>query len=298
MPRHDDDFDDDRPRRSRRPRDDFDDDRPPPRKKSSTGLVIGILAGVFLLCCGGGGGVAYLMYVRGKKVMTEAFENVQGAVELEQSRTNLQQIGFAIQAHANAVGTMPADSRGKQVKGGLQPAGRPLLSWRVHILPYLGEQALYRRFNLDEPWDSPNNRLLVAQMPAVYITPEAGKRAGPGKTYYRGFTSKGAAFEKPVDGAAEMKLRFPASFPDGLSNTLLVVEAGDAVEWTKPDDLDWPPGRPRPELGGIAPKLPFLNILMGDGSVRKLRRDVPDQTLRWLIDRQDGNVIPNDWEVR
>lgn len=301
MPRRDDDFDDDeRPQRRQRPDDFDDDDRPPPRKKSSTGLVIAILTGVLLLCCGGAGGVGIWLYNRGKKVVKEVVEGARETVESEQSHGNLQQIGSAIHQHVNVTGSLPTDSRDvdNPRKAGGKPSGRPLLSWRVHILPYLGEEALYRRFKLDEPWDSQNNRPLLAQMPAVYITPEAGKRAGPGKTYYRGFTHKGAAFEKaPVPGAP-LKLNFGASFPDGLTITLLVVEAGEAVEWTKPDDFDWSPGRPRPELGGISPKLPYCYILMGDGSVRKLRKDVPDQTLRWLIDRMDGNVIPNNWEHR
>src|SRR4051812_15722008 len=30
------------------------------------------------------------------------------------------------------------------------PEGKPLLSWRVHLLPYLDQQALYEKFHLDE----------------------------------------------------------------------------------------------------------------------------------------------------
>ena len=49
--------------------------------------------------------------------------------------------------------------------------GKPLLSWRVLILPYLEQEALYKEFHLDEPWDSPHNRTLIARMPAVYRCP-------------------------------------------------------------------------------------------------------------------------------
>jgi hypothetical protein len=189
---------------------------------------------------------------------------------------------------------MPYDSRDEQAKGKQRPTYRPLLSWRVHILPYIGEEALYRRFKLDEPWDSANNRPLLAQIPAIYITPEAAKRAGPGKTYYRGFTHSGAMFEKSPSGPPR---RIPlVGIPDGTTNTLVIVEAGEAVDWTKPDDFDWSPGKPKPSLGGIAPNLQYFQILMASGEVRKVRKDVPDQTLRWLIDRQDGNVIPMGWQ--
>src|SRR5262249_15303296 len=184
---------------------------------------------------------------------------------------------------------LPNNSYDDQFKAGAKPTFKPLLSWRVHLLPYLNEDGLYRQFKLDEPWDSANNRPLLAQMPAVYGTPDARKKAGEGKTFYRGFSHQGALFEKPRGtGQPVPRLRLPASFPDGLSNTLAVVEAGEAVEWTKPEDLDWSPGRPRPALGGISPNLPYCNVLMMDGSVHQLRKDVPDQTLQWLITRNDG----------
>lgn len=297
MPRRDDEFDDedDRPRR-RQPRDDFDDDRPARKKSSSTGLIVGILIGVFVLCCGGGGTVAYLVYVRAKKVVTEVQETVKDDLESQQSHANMIQIGSGIHKHADTMRVLPADSRQEQkTKKGGAVTTKPLLSWRVHLLPYLGEEALYRKFKLDEPWDSANNKPLLAQMPAVYGTPEANKRAGEGKTYYRGFTHRGAAFER-LPG--QQRIQFPAAFTDGTTNTILIVEAGDAVEWTKPDDFEWGPGRPRPALGGISPKLPYLNVLMGDGTVHKLRRDVSDQTLLWLIDRQDNNPIFDNWEYR
>jgi hypothetical protein len=46
--------------------------------------------------------------------------------------------------------------------------GKPLLSWRVAILPYLEQKALHDRFHLDEPWNSPHNKTLLSQMPDVY----------------------------------------------------------------------------------------------------------------------------------
>jgi hypothetical protein len=299
MPRHDDEFDDDhdRPRRRRRPSHDFDEgDRPPPRKKSNTGVIVGILIGVVVLCCGGGGGAAYLVYIRAKKVVTEVKEGVLEGVDSAQSQANLQRIGRGIHNYEGAMGSLPADSRDKTpAKGPGAPAGKPLLSWRVHILPYIGEEALYRQFKLDEPWDSPNNKPLIARMPAIYGTPEANKRAGEGKTFYRGFTQRGAVFERFANPNQKVQI---VGVVDGTSNTIMVVEAGDAVEWTKPDDFEWVQGRPRPALGGISPKLPYLNVLMVDGTVRKLRRDVSDQTLLWLVNREDGNVIREDWEVR
>lgn len=302
MPQRDDDFEDDRPARVRRRDAGEDDDRStrsprrdrdrPPRKKGNVGLVIGILAGVFFVCCGGLAGVGYWGYSKVQPV-------VQEASDAEQSRQNLSTIGVALYNHNDTLGTLPQntydDAQTARMKGKANASGRPLLSWRVHLLPYLNEDNLWRQFKLDEPWDSPNNIALLDRMPAVYGTPEANKRAGPGKTYYRGFSHKGGVFEAPQPPNPPIRMRVPASFPDGLANTIAVVEAGEPVEWTKPDDLDWSPGRPRPALGGLNPNLPFAQVLLMDGSVAKMRRDVPDRTLRFLIDRQDGQIIPQDW---
>jgi Protein of unknown function (DUF1559) len=276
----DDDEDEERPTRARRrARDDDDEDRPRRRKKkkSNTGLLIGILAGVFLVCCGGGGVVAYFFYSR-----------VSGVVRgNEDTRNDLKAIGMGVHNCHDRTGSIPNNTYDNQ--------GRPLLSWRVHLLPYVNEEGLYRQFNLNEPWDGPTNRRLLSQVPKVYAS--AGAQAGEGKTYYRGFTHQRAIFEKPRAPGMLNKLTFQ-SVPDGLANTIFVVEAGEAVEWTKPDDFDWSPGRPRPALGAPPGTLPYFMVLMVDGSVRAVRKDVPEQTLRALIGRNDGTVIGEEWEYR
>ena len=58
------------------------------------------------------------------------------------------------------------------------PDGKPLLSWRVHILPYLEQKSLYDEFHKDEPWDSEHNKALITRMPAVYYLPERQPDAG------------------------------------------------------------------------------------------------------------------------
>lgn len=55
----------------------------------------------------------------------------------------------------------------------LGPDGKTPHSWRVEILPFLGKggEALYKEYRLDEPWDSPANKLVLAQMPDVFRMP-------------------------------------------------------------------------------------------------------------------------------
>src|SRR5262249_19066762 len=110
--------------------------------------------------------------------------------------------------------------------------GKPGLSWRVALLPYLEQEDLYKQFNLDEPWDSPNNLRLLDRMPDVYRPPGQDKRFN--LTHFQVFVGPRTPFERNV----RIKLTDQANgFPDGTSNTILVTVAKDPVPWTKPDDL-------------------------------------------------------------
>ena len=96
-------------------------------------------------------------------------------------------------------------------------AGKPLLSWRVAILPFIEEKKLYDEFKQDEPWDSAHNKKLLAKMPKLFADPTGKAKAD--HTFYQVFVGKGAAFE----GKRGIKL---TDFTDGTSNTILIVEGG------------------------------------------------------------------------
>jgi hypothetical protein len=192
-------------------------------------------------------------------------------------------MGLAMHNHNQTFGGLPAEACG----GPNNPlaAEKPLLSWRVALLPFLEQDRLYRQFKLDEPWDGPNNIKLLNQMPMVYKLPGDDKTP-PDHTHYRVFVGNGAAFEKTRG------LRIPGDFPDGLSNTILVVEAAQAVPWTKPDDIPFNPGKP------IAPLLSTYfrsgcNVVLADGAVRVLPASVPESTLKAAITRNGGD--PFNW---
>ena len=73
------------------------------------------------------------------------------------------------------------------------PDGRPWHSWRVLILPFLEEQALYEQYRFDEPWDGPNNSKLLDKMPEVYADPVYGPPQGQ-FTSYAAIVGEGMAF--------------------------------------------------------------------------------------------------------
>jgi hypothetical protein len=109
---------------------------------------------------------------------------------------------------------------------------RPLLSWRVAILPYIDQQKLYHEFHLNESWDSPQNKQLIERIPAPYQPASAQLRA-EGKTTILVPVGKDTIF-----GAKEgLTIK---DIPDGTSNTIFIVNADrkNAVPWTKPEDLN------------------------------------------------------------
>jgi hypothetical protein len=192
-----------------------------------------------------------------------------------ESAANLRRIGQAIIDHAD-------NDQGKMVPAFSWDAnGRPLLSWRVALLPDLGEKELYKQFHLDEPWDSPHNLPLVGRMPKIYAHPADPSSAAQGLTYYRVFIGQGIPFGEPQP-------LYPANYANGTSQTILVAEAADPVPWTKPDELIYDSNKPLPKLGGRLRG--GFNVVMADGTTRFFRDDLVEDELRWKIG--DGKYDP------
>ena len=199
------------------------------------------------------------------------------AAQKQKSMNYLKQIGFAMHNYHDTFNHLPIIT---------DKDGKPLLSWRVALLPQLEEETLYKEFKLDEAWDSDHNKKLLERLPAVY-KPVRGK-AGKNETFYRVFVGNGGMFDKSE------KVTF-AHITDGLSNTFMVVEAGEAVPWTKPHDLEYDPKKDVPKLGGMFDG--DFHVLLGDGHVRMFHKGKKAESVRRLIVRNDGEIVTEeDWK--
>lgn len=192
-------------------------------------------------------------------------------------KEQLRQIGLALHNYHAAYNAFPAsgsDHSGKQ-KG---------LSWRVHLLLFVGEGALYYQFHLDEPWDSQHNKTLISRIPEVYIAPGVTEK---GNTAFQVVIGANTAFE------AEKGLRM-RDITDGLSNTAFVVETRPDKSdiWTKPGGLTLDDEEPIQSLG--KPSTDGFLILMGDGAVKTINGELlRADTLKALFTRNGREVIPS-----
>ena len=202
---------------------------------------------------------------------------IRATAEQTRASNDLKQIGIAVHSYHDVNAFPPADITDKN--------GKAVLSWRVHLLPFLEQDDLYKQFKLDEPWDSDHNKKLLDKIPPTF----AGRVRGPkadGKTAYLRPSGKGTAF------VAGKKLTF-AGITDGTSNTIMAVEAEDAaaVEWTKPADLPFDPKTPAKGLARPAGR--FL-ALMFDASVRVVQSDLSAEQLARAFDPADGQPVNLD----
>ena len=156
--------------------------------------------------------------------------------------------------------------------------GVPLLSWRVAILPYLGEQELYNQFHLNEPWDSVNNRPLIAQMPKVYADPSG--QAPAGKTIFRMIGGEGSFLSQFPNGFTDKDLKLPPA-----TLYMLAVTPQQAVEWTQPEFVSYLPDT----FGQMVRNVFAAMFCSGDVRLLSMNNDVVAGQLPYWV---SGNISP------
>ncbi|NND96310.1 MAG: DUF1559 domain-containing protein [Pirellulaceae bacterium] len=207
-------------------------------------------------------------------LLAPAVQGARGAARRAQSSNNMKMIGLAMHNYHSAYRQLPLAVNRDE-------AGKPLLSWRVHVLPFIEEQALYQQFRLDEPWDSDHNIKLLDQMPAVFKHPRM--QVEPNKTVYQVPVGEGLMFSK--DGPTRFR-----DVMDGLSNTIMTVQtdAESAVEWTRPQD--WEPNMENP-WSGLGVDNGTTSIGLGDGAVLQLSEQTDPDMLRKMLTRAGKEVV-------
>ncbi|MBC8290087.1 MAG: DUF1559 domain-containing protein, partial [Planctomycetes bacterium] len=191
-----------------------------------------------------------------------------------QSRQNLADLILAVHNYHDVNNKLPESA----ITG---PDGTTKHSWRVALLPFLEQRDLYEQYNLDEPWDSPNNRQVLAKMPAIFRHPS--EPATSTNACYFGLTGADTAMG---DGTMPIGIRHVT---DGSSNTILLVEAKRAVPWTKPEDIPVRTGSPLPKFGGFSPD--GFHVGLCDGVAKFLLNAINPQTLQNAVNRKDGNPV-------
>ncbi len=246
---------------------------------TQTGVVLGI---TLLMTVAGISAVAItnqtIVIVTSHEPFAEGIREASPRVKTE---NDLKQMGFAMHNFASATNVLPTAATWDKSKE------RPLLSWRVSILPFIEEQALYGEFHWDEPWDSPHNLRLLPRMPAIYAGHVENDPTKPFHTHFRVFTGKDTAFD------GKMGLTLGPDFPEGSENTIMIVEATEAVIWTKPDELIYDSREPLPPLGFRSQKY-FLAVMV-DGRAIVIDRNVPEADIRgWITRHGKRNPPPNN----
>ncbi|WP_158264992.1 M56 family metallopeptidase [Blastopirellula marina] len=216
------------------------------------------------------------------------------AAQREQDMNNLKQLMIAMHNYHDMYGHLP-----KAVV--IDPESGVPHSWRVELLPLLNHKALYKQYRMDQPWDSPANKKVLEQMPAVFKTASGNDAV---TTNFLAIVGKNTALAPSSDQGNDDAMEFgvaperPSSvgdnprfhdMTDGTSNTIVFVQTSKDVPWTKPEDLPLEEADSA-KLGGFHSGI-FL-AAFADGSARVISNQVDPEVWTRLITRNDGEIIP------
>ena len=216
--------------------------------------------------------------------LSSAMEQILGPLTSQIKMDRFKQIGLAFHNHYSAYNLLPPPKEGRDADG------KSILSWRVHILPFMGELELYKQFRIKEPWNSEHNLKLLDKMPDIF------KSSASGFDSYSDLKPGYTTFLTPVGDDTIFGGTKPTKFSDvkdGLSNTIWLVEvkAEFAKPWTSPQDYVFDAANPAMGLAEIAGDKPSFLAALGDGSVTKIPLSLPPKSLLHLFQKSDGNAV-------
>jgi type II secretory pathway pseudopilin PulG len=216
------------------------------------------------------------LIVLGGLLLYPAIRAAREAARASICQNNLKQIVMAIQTYNEAYRSYPpayiADADGK-----------PVHSWRLLILPYLGDPVgneVYENYRFDEPWNSDHNTALAAKMPDVFRCPIDPDDTT--ETHYVVLVGEDTMW--PGDQPTSFR-----DLRDGVPNVISVVEASQtAVPWLEPRDIT-----PESFLAEIAEPGHRLGttVATADGRVFRIRPDAPASLVFGMTTRAGGERI-------
>lgn len=215
-------------------------------------------------------------------LLLPAVQAARTAARRMASQNNMKQIALAFHNYNDVNGQFPPAYQ-------LDADGNKTMSWRVAILPYLEQQNVYQMYKSDQAWDSAANQAVGNVTIRTYQNP-ADAKLSPTETSYMVITGPGTLFD------ADKSTKF-SEITDGTSNTILAVEVvGTGVKWFEPKDLDINTMIMKINAGGAnsigSPFPGGANVAMADGSVRFMSNSVLEETLKAMITKSGGEVIP------
>jgi hypothetical protein len=241
--------------------------------------IVGAVVSVILLAC--------LLFAV-VRVGGETMSQLTVTRERTASMRNLERIADAMNAYAADFGAYPPNAT-------LDANGVPLHSWRVLILPYLDQEALFDQFDLKQPWSHPENMKLAYEMPAVYTHPNGGVNTMYTQSAYYLITGPGTLFPSPNAPLG------PDRITDDVSQTILVVEGTPIVAsglWTEPVDLKFANmqgklgSNPGIEPGGLLEG--GVAMATSDGRGHFIENNVDPLEFRALVTPRGGERLADD----
>jgi hypothetical protein len=254
-----------------------------PLAKTRTGAFL-----LILIIAGSAVAVVLLLAV-GFALVQPAIQSARSVAWTRRCNSNLEQIGLALQQYATEHGSYPP----AYLPGA---DGKPMHSWRVLILPYLGKEAhsVYQQYDFNQPWDSEYNIRLAEFMPDVYACPEHPDALENEETTYMVIVGSKTMF--PGSGSVR-----PEQIRDELDQTIAVAETPQSgVHWLKPQDLE--AVRMSYEINGRESTDPGshhsqagAHVLMADGTVLFLPEDLSPDVLSSMTTIDQGEVLPENF---
>jgi hypothetical protein len=204
-------------------------------------------------------------------LLLPAVQAAREAARRSQSMNNVKNILLGLLNYESATKAFPAHAN-------YSADGKPLLSWRVHILPYMDHHDLYKQFHLDEPWDSEHNKTLISQMPAVFLDPSSRLPATEGRTHYLGVKGEEMLFNGTDKGTEIRRIS------DGTARTIAVLQVNDerATTWTRPDDWEFDPQSPLKGLSGSMHPGVFMAGFV-DGHIQSINESIDPTVFKAML---------------